>query len=200
MKKSAVMFVLAVFCCETLSAKDTHEDPAGPSGRSSIVKPGPDTEPGKTYRRAKYITAFSQFRGAGAEGNDQPGVLGMMPSVGELEIDPDAYRSAFDHQDSTLEPGCFSVKLKDNDVQVDMTATDHVVVYRFTFPESKESHVVVDVSHMLKMFRGGDVRLRDDKTIEGTAKYDLGRGEEIDIAFSFQFSKPSLALSPQSQQ
>jgi putative alpha-1,2-mannosidase len=190
MKKSAIMFALAIFCWEAMSAKDTRDDHAGPSRPASRVKPGPDTEPNKTYRSAQYITAFSQLRVAGPPGKDQPGVLGVMPSVGELRVDPDAYRSAFDHQDSTLKPGYFSVKLKDNDVQVDMTAIDHVAVYQFTFPESKESHVVVDVSHLLKMFRGGEVRLRDDKTIEGTAKYELGSGEEMEVAFSFQFSKP----------
>jgi putative alpha-1,2-mannosidase len=186
MRKSIVVFALAVFCCAAVNALDKRDEHVGPSRPSSMVKPGPDTEADTPYRGAEYITAFSQLRAD----ETQPGWLGIMPSVGELEVDPVEYRSTFDREESIVEPGYFSVELKDNDVKVDMTAIDHVAVYRFTFPESKESHVVVDVSHMLNQFRGGEVKLRDDKTIEGTAKYKLGGDQEIDVAFSFQFSKP----------
>lgn len=180
-----IFFALTVFYCTAANALDKHDNHAGPSRPSSVVKPGPDTEIGTPYSSAEYITAFSQLRAD----VQQPGILGIMPSVGELEIDPEMYRSTFDRKDTIIEPGYFSVELIENDVKVDMTAIDHVAVYRFTFPKSKESHVLVDVSHLLNQFRAGDVTFRDDKTIEGTAKYTLD-GKNVDVAFSLQFSKP----------
>ena len=185
MIKPIVIFALAGFCCNAVNAKDKRDDHVGPSRPSSMVKPGPDTEADTPYNRAEYITAFSQLR----SDEMNAGCLGIMPSVGELEVDPVEYRSSFDRGNSIQEPGGFSVDLLDNNVKVDLTAVDHVAVYRFTFPESRESHVIMDISHMLKQFRAGDVKFRDDKTIEGTAKYKLG-DKDIDIAFSFQFSKP----------
>jgi len=185
MIKSIVVLALAGFFCNAVHAKDKRDKHVGPSRPSSMVKPGPDTEADTPYRRAEYITAFSQVRA----NEKQSGCLGIMPSVGELKVDPSVYRSSFDREGNIIEPGYFSVELKDHNVNVDITAVDHVAVYRFTFPESKESHVLVDVSHMLNQFRAGDVTFRDDKTIEGTATYKLD-GKEIDVAFSFQFSKP----------
>ena len=178
-------FLIAITLITLSSLAASAADHVGPSRPSSSVRPGPDTENNKSYHSAKHIVAFSQLR---AKGANAPGVLGVMPAVGELETAPRDYRSEF--QSLEEDPGYFSVRLKDDDVRTDITAIDHVALYRFTFPESKESHVLVDVSHTLDFFNGGEVYLRDDKTIEGTAKYAVGSGPALDVSFSIQFSKP----------
>lgn len=176
-----VTSLIALSCSAGMS-----NDHIGPSRPSSMVKPGPDTEQNKNYSSAKYITAFSQFRAAG---KNAPGVLGIMPSVGELSVDQADYRSGFDPSEGVTDPGYYSVMLTDHKIQTDITAVERVALYRFTFPESEESHVLVDVSHTLDLFSGGEVYLRDDKTIEGTGRYKVD-GKTVEVAFSAQFSKP----------
>ncbi len=171
-----VALSLITLSCSAALAEE-HE---GASRPSSIVRPGPDTE-------ASYITAFSQLRAAGENAR---GVLGIMPGIGELSVDPQGYRSGFRPSEGEAEPGYFSMLLEDHKIRAEITAINRVALYRFTFPESKESHVLVDISHTLDLFSGGEVYLRDDKTIEGTAKYAIGPGPAVDVAFSIQFSKP----------
>ena len=178
-----VALSLITLSCSAALAEE-HEGPFRPS---SIVRPGPDTEGDTSDRSASYITAFSQLRAADENAR---GVLGIMPGIGELNVDPQGYRSGFRPSEGEAEPGYFSVLLEDHKIRAEITAINRVALYRFTFPESKESHVLVDISHTLDLFSGGEVYLRDDKTIEGTAKYAIGPGPAVDVAFSIQFSKP----------
>jgi putative alpha-1,2-mannosidase len=158
--------------------------PVGASRPNSTVKPGPDTGENKPYHLADTITAFSQL------GVGEVGVLGVMPRVGEVSADPAVYRSRFDRANGADGPGYYSVYLEDPKVRTDITATDNVALYRFTFPETRESHVLVDLSHPLSAFRGGEIHLADGKTIQGSGTYDAGNGAVSQVAFCIHFSKP----------
>ncbi len=62
------------------------------------------------------------------------------------EIDTkDAYGSRFSHDNETASPGYYSVILDDYNVKAELTATKRVGFHRYTFPESKESNVILDL-------------------------------------------------------
>lgn len=61
---------------------------------------------------------------------------------------PDAgYRSRFDHADEQMEPGYYSVVLKDYKVKVELTATERTGLHRYTFPESDKAYLILDLQH-----------------------------------------------------
>jgi predicted alpha-1,2-mannosidase len=61
---------------------------------------------------------------------------------------PDAgYRSRFDHVDEQMEPGYYSVMLKDYKVKAELTATERTGLHRYTFPESDKAYLILDLQH-----------------------------------------------------
>ncbi len=61
---------------------------------------------------------------------------------------PDAgYRSRFDHADERMEPGYYSVVLKDYKVKAELTATERAGLHRYTFPKSDQAYLIVDLFH-----------------------------------------------------
>lgn len=154
-------------------------DGAGEQGDQPF-RPASFARPAPVYAGAGHIAVFTQV----------PGALGMMASVGEIKVDPDGYRSTFDGSGIVSTPGFFSVPLEGNRVKVEVTATDHVAAYRYTFPESQESHVLVDAGCFLENFTGGEIHLADDQTMEGSATYGVDGGSGKVVYYSFHFSKP----------
>lgn len=161
-----------------------------PSRPFAMVKPGPDTELRRNYLQAKYITGFSQLHISGTGGNAQSAVLGIMPTTGTRKVDPREYRSEFNPLAGETTPGYNSFLLEDYQINAELTSTNRVALYRFTFPESEESHILVNVSHAFNKYRGGEVWILNDSTIVGTGKYNGYHGSDFDIAFCLQFSKP----------
>ncbi len=165
----------AVSCLVALTAAaDGAAKGDQPFRPASFARPAPVYAAG-----AEFIQVFTQL----------PGALGMMASVGEITVDPDGYRSTFDGSGIVSTPGFFSVPLEGNRVKVEVTSADHVAAYRYTFPESQESHVLVDASCFAENFKGGEIRLADEQTLEGSASYGAD-GRTKRVYFSFHFSKP----------
>jgi predicted alpha-1,2-mannosidase len=164
-----------------------------PARPFAMVKPGPDTELRRNYLHAKYITGFSQLHISGTGGNAQSAVLGIMPTTGTIKVNPYEYRSEFNPLQSEAIPGYNSFFLKDYHINAELTSTDRVALYRFTFPESDESHILINVGHAFNKYNGGEIRILDDSTIVGTGKYNGYHGSNFDIAYYIQFSKPFLS-------
>lgn len=143
----------------------------------SFVKPTPITEGGKPLDKAGFIRSI--------------GVLSSCIGVtAAVDDDPRSslqdYKSSFNYSKVEEKPGYFSAYLEDNQVKVDVTAAKNVAAYRFTFPASEKGcHVVLDISQPLDRFEGGEIKVRDGKTLEGFGMYDGTK-----IYFSFQFTEP----------
>lgn len=78
----------------------------------------------------------------------------VMPGTGPVKLvpgprsDPDqGYRSRFSHSDEVSEPGYYSVLLKDPGVHVELTATERTGLHKYTFPESRDAWLIVDLAH-----------------------------------------------------
>ncbi len=102
---------------------------------------------GYDYRHTS-IEGFGQFH------EFQVGGLVFMPTTGKLQTtpgtleDPDiGYRSRFDKENEYAEPGYYSVMLKDYNIKAELTATKRVGFQRFTFPETEEAHLIIDIGH-----------------------------------------------------
>lgn len=121
----------------------------------------------------------------------------FMPGTGTLSLDPGkddtpdtGYRSRFSHEEEWASPGYYGVNLKDYGVKAEMTAGERAGILRFTYPESKDAFVLIDLNHTL-WFNcvWSNLRVLDDHTVEGY-KLVKGWGPERHIYFRAEFSKP----------
>ena len=148
--------------------------------------------------------AFTQMSGIGWYGD--LGNFLVMPTIGDLhtfagtEDKPEeGYRSRYDKSTEKASAGYYSVFLSDYKIQAEATALPHSGMLRFTFPESKEARIQVDLARRV----GGtstlqSVEVVDDHTIKGWMQctpdgggWGNGDGKaDYTVYFYAQFSKP----------
>jgi len=141
------------------------------------------------------IIGFSHTHWSGVGMVDGGDVL-LMPTAGnKLQVVPGAeenpdegYRSRFDHTDETASPGYYSVFLKDYKIKAELTTTRRVAFHRYTFPETAEARIIIDLGHQIGEQQESDraeVRIINSHCIEGEKNDGPGK-----IFFVAEFSKP----------
>ena len=102
------------------------------------------------------IYGFSHTHLSGTGISDYGDIL-LMPTTGEIHFDaapdePDrGYASRFSHQNETAHPGYYSVKLDDDNILVELTATTRVGFHRYTFPKTDRANIILDLAHRDKV-------------------------------------------------
>lgn len=166
---------------------------------------GGDNGPGYSYEHTSIEGfAFTQMSGIGWYGD--LGNLLVMPTVGKLHTfsgtqdDPDnGYRSRYDKSSETASAGYYSVMLTDYQIKAEATALPRSGMLRFTFPESKEAHIQIDLARRV----GGTsvwqaIEVVNDHTIRGEMKctpdgggWGNGDGKaDYTVYFYAEFSRP----------
>lgn len=81
----------------------------------------------------------------------QLSAIPVLPTTGAFKghLGPDEYGSSFSHDEEIVKVGYHKIKLKDYNIDAELTATTRVGFHRYTFPESKQSHIHVDFSTFL---------------------------------------------------
>jgi len=93
------------------------------------------------------------------------GDIMLMPTMGEPSLNNQDYSSKFFHKNEKVSAGFYSVKLDDSDVDVALTASTRVGFHEYTFNNSGQANIVLDLNHRDHLLMG-EVRIIDDKTIE----------------------------------
>lgn len=104
----------------------------------------------------------------------------------------EGFESDYSHQEEEASPGYYAVHLKDYGIKAELTATEHVGFHRYTFPETENAHIVIDVTHSLTPGRDTYVKIVNDKQIEGYVNGDMEGSYELPLKCYFfaEFSKP----------
>ena len=142
-----------------------------------------------------WIEGFSHLHLHGT-GVTHYGNVMFMPTLGmdATKVDEDGYRKPFSHDDETLSAGYYKVDF-DDEITVELTATAHTGVQRYTFPPSDEATVVLDLAHTLGdgVITASEVHLDpDNKEITGYIHNQgsfTGRVGGVDIWFVSRFSR-----------
>lgn len=93
------------------------------------------------------------------------GDIMLMPTMGEPSLDNKNYSSKFSHKNEKATAGFYSVKLDDDNIDVALTASPRVGFHEYTFNNSGQANIILDLNHRDHLLMG-DVRIIDDKTIE----------------------------------
>ncbi|WP_068407597.1 GH92 family glycosyl hydrolase [Pedobacter cryoconitis] len=95
-----------------------------------------------TYDADK-IRGFKQTHQPSPWMNDY-GQFSVMPVTGKMKFNQDERASWFSHKAEIVKPYYYSVYLADADVTTEITPTERAAQFRFTFPKSDSSYVVID--------------------------------------------------------
>ncbi len=93
------------------------------------------------------------------------GDIMLMPTMGEHNLFPNEYSSTFSHSNEKASAGFYSVKLDKHTIDVRLTTSTRVGFHEYTFYESGQANIILDLNHRDKLVEG-EVRIIDNKTIE----------------------------------
>ena len=127
----------------------------------------------QTHQPSPWINDYGQFS--------------LMPVTGDKKFLQNERGSWFSHKAETARPYYYSVYLADHDVKTEITPTERSAYFRFTFPESEDSYVVVDAFD-----NGSFIRIdKENNTITGyTTKNSGGVQDNFKNYFVMKFDRP----------
>ncbi len=148
------------------------------------------------------ILGFSHTHFSGSGHSDLGDVL-LMPYSGETKLEPgyperpfSGYRSRFSHQEEKAEPGYYAVRLKDNEVDVELTASERVGLHRYRFHKEAQAKVILDLRSSIYDYGSKNLwsrlRVRDAATLTGMRE-TRGWAPGRQLYFAVRFSRPMSA-------
>ena len=166
---------------------------------------GGDNAPGYSDEH-RTIEGFSLTQMSGTGWFGDFGNFLIMPTVGKMHTiagredgSLDGWRSKYDKASECARAGYYSVFLEDYGVKAEMTASQHCGFFRFTYPESNDSRIQIDLARRV----GGTserqaIRVVDEYTIAGWMRCTpqcggWGDGEgnsDYTVYFYATFDKP----------
>lgn len=125
---------------------------------------------GWTYRYDDHkLRGFKQTHQPSPWLNDY-GAFSLFALTGDLKFKEDERESWFSHKAETARPYYYSAYLADYDVSVEIAPTERAAMFRFTFPDSDKSWILVDAFD-----KGSMVRILPEKRqIIGYARNNHG--------------------------
>ena len=145
------------------------------------------------------IVGFSHTHLSGTGHSDLGDIL-LMPTVGEVQLDrgtaenPETgYRSRFSYDRERACAGYYEVMLDDYGIRAQLTATERVGVHRYTYPEGREQHLILDLTHGIYNYEGkvrwAQVRVENDTLVTGY-RITSGWARTNYTYFAMSFSRP----------
>jgi predicted alpha-1,2-mannosidase len=212
--------IIAATLCLTAHAQVDQVDPfigTGPQGHTfpgasvpfGMVQLSPDTQirpfkqsyawaAGYSYGDTT-ILGFSHTHFSGAGHSDLGDVL-LQPISGEVKLEPgdidkplSGYRSAFSHSTEVAQPGYYAVTLAGYNIRAELTATARVGVHRYTYPQGKPAHILMDLRSSIYNYPGkvlwSRIRIRPGGTVTGMRE-TRGWAPGRQLYFAIRFSQP----------
>lgn len=149
--------------------------------------------------RDKTIVGFSHTHFSGTGHSDMGDIL-LMPFTGEVQLNPGTadnpdggYRSRFSHTTEKASPGYYEVRLSDDNILVQLTATPHCGIHRYTYPKGETQKLIVDLNHAIYNYDGkvlwASLRMEGPYMLTGY-RITNGWARENYVYFAIHFSKP----------
>ncbi|GAO44154.1 putative alpha-mannosidase [Flavihumibacter petaseus NBRC 106054] len=145
------------------------------------------------------IVGFSHTHFSGT-GHSDLGDFLIMPTTGALQLNPgtaahpeSGYRSKFSHANETASPAYYKVKLDDQNITAELTASARVGMHKYTFPEKTQAHIILDGMHGIYNYDDKNVwtffRVENDTLVTGYRQTN-GWARTRTVYFAMSFSKP----------
>ena len=96
------------------------------------------------YYNDSKITGFRGSHWLSGSCTQDYGSVTIMPTVGDLRVEPDQRASRFQHLSEIMSPAYYSVQLDDYNLQAELTGTTRAGMMRITFPAAGQRHLLVE--------------------------------------------------------
>ena len=142
------------------------------------------------------IVGFSHTHLSGTGIGDLYDIL-LMPTTKEVDFSKEIkdrldydYHSSFSHEMEQASPGYYSVFLDDSNIQVELSAASRTGIHRYTFPESDNASIVLDLAWKLNWDQPVESRIQVENanTVSGY-RFSKGWASDQRVYFAIQFSK-----------
>ncbi len=166
-----------------------------------MVQLSPDTREAPDWSVAsgydhndKFIYGFSHTHLSGTGVSELFDVL-VMPFSTERNF---PLRSEFSHQQESAKPGYYQVKLLDDNINAELSATEHAGFHKYTFDKDSAEHLLIDLNHSIQKGSwdcrviDAQMRMLNDHTIEGY-RLITGWAKFRKVYFYAEFSRPVVA-------
>lgn len=160
----------------------------GPQLPHGSVNPAPQTPNGHHdgYDPNEPIRGFGQLHASGI-GWGRYGQIFLSPQTG-FNAREDGHDS--EKSKEIARPYYYSVQLDRYDIKAEVTPTHHCAYYRFTYPDTKQGNLLLDVAHSIPQhivpivrgkFYGGEIHYNQEtQTLSGWGEYSGGFGNDIE--------------------
>ena len=142
------------------------------------------------------IIGFPQLHLSGTGIGDLGDIL-IMPYMGEIKLKKgvekerfSGFASKFSHDNETVRPSYYAVKLDDFGVEVELTASERVGFHKYKFPQGKNARIIIDLTDGIND-KSTDtyIELTDKYTIKGY-RYSSGWARRQQVYFAIRSSLP----------
>lgn len=163
-----------------------------------MVQLSPDTREAPDWAQASgydyndnIIYGFSHTRLSGTGAADLIDILIMPTTSGRTS-------SVFSHEEEKACPGYYQVKLKDENINAELTTTQRTGIHRYQYPDDKDAEIMLDLNHSANKDSWGrriinsQIRILNDHAVEGY-RIITGWAKLRKIYFYMEFSSPILS-------
>jgi len=154
----------------SLSSGNTYPAIATPWGMNFWTPMTSEMNDGWTYKYAdNKIWGIKQTHQPSPWINDYA-AFSLMAVTGQLKYEGEERAAWFSHKAEVVKPHYYSVYLADYDVVAEVTPTERAASFRFTFPDSDSSYIMIDA------FRKGSMVkiIPSERKIIGYSRYNHG--------------------------
>ncbi|WP_340678397.1 GH92 family glycosyl hydrolase [Paraglaciecola sp.] len=137
-----------------------------------------------------FLTGFSHLNLSGV-GCPEAGVLLLMPTSGDLQLDAEQYGSEYSAEQAS--PGYYRTHLDKYKITAETTSTLRTGLSRFTFPAG-QSHLLLNLGLGLSNETGGMLKINSNQEVEGmrTIGTFCYNAEDVrPVYFVARFDKPA---------
>ena len=141
--------------------------------------------------------AHTHFSGVG---HSDLGDFLIMPTTGDLKLEPgdaknpgSGYHSQYSKNTQKASPGYYEVVLTDYGIKAQLTASPRVGFHKYTFPKTKEAHIILDLMSNIYNYDSKNVwtfvRVENDSTVVGYREA-TGWARTRKVYFAMKFNRP----------
>ena len=134
-----------------------------------------------------YIYGFTHTHLSGTGCSDYGDIL-LMPMSGDPSPDNKIYGSKFQHTNEKASPGYYSVKLDDDNILAELTATTRVGFHKYTFNTAGQHNIILDLKHRDAVL-ASSIKIINDHTIGGLRRSKAWADDQY-VYFVIEFSAP----------
>jgi predicted alpha-1,2-mannosidase len=134
-----------------------------------------------------FIYGFTHTHLSGTGVSDYGDIL-LMPMSGKPSSDNKIYGSKFSHYNEKASAGFYSVKLDDDNITAELTATTRVGFHRYKFAGSASNCIILDLKHRDEVIESS-LKIINLHTIGGLRRSKAWADNQY-VYFVVEFSKP----------